>query len=64
MTNPALPRWRKSTYSGSQSDCVEVAHDLAQLRDSKNPDGPRLAVTPAGFIAFRDAAKDGRFSTV
>lgn len=61
MTNPALPRWRKSTRSGSQSDCVEVAHGLDLVRDSKNPDGPRLAIRPAGFAVFLAAAKSGQF---
>lgn len=29
--------WRKSSYSGSGGDCVEVRGDLAALRDSKSP---------------------------
>ena len=39
-------RWRKSTRSGGgdQSACVEVAHDLRAVRDSKNPNGPILTV--------------------
>jgi hypothetical protein len=39
-------RWRKSSRSGAngQTACVEVAHDLRAVRDSKNPDGPVLAV--------------------
>lgn len=63
MTDAALPRWRKSTRSGSQSDCVEVAHSLDLMRDSKNPDGPRLAIRPAGLAAFLAAAKSGRFDS-
>jgi hypothetical protein len=38
--------WRKSTYSGEgSSNCVEVA-ELSRglaVRDSTDPDGPRLA---------------------
>lgn len=36
--------WRKSSYSGTQSDCVELAWRQGQLavRDSKNPSGPVL----------------------
>ena len=40
-------RWRKSSYSGNGGgNCVEVASNLPDgvaVRDSKNPDGPRLA---------------------
>jgi hypothetical protein len=35
-------RFKKSTRSGGQSDCVEVAHTLRHIRDSKNPTGPYL----------------------
>ena len=47
--------WRKSTYSGSEGGaCVEVAaHPAAvHVRDSKNPDGPMLTLTPATWAAF------------
>jgi hypothetical protein len=36
------PRWRKSSYSGQESSCVELAHTMDALRDSKNPTGPTL----------------------
>ncbi|MGB3444912.1 MAG: DUF397 domain-containing protein [Actinophytocola sp.] len=35
-------RFKKSTRSGGQSDCVEIAHTLRHIRDSKNPAGPYL----------------------
>ncbi|HEU5470271.1 MAG TPA: DUF397 domain-containing protein [Actinophytocola sp.] len=35
-------RWRTSSFSSNGPDCVEVAHDLTALRDSKNPTGPLL----------------------
>ena len=42
--------WRKSTYSsGNGGTCVEVA-DLSRavaVRDSKDPGGPALVLTPA-----------------
>ncbi|WP_395362394.1 DUF397 domain-containing protein [Streptomyces sp. YH02] len=47
--------WRKSSYSSSEGgNCVEVAaHPTAiHIRDSKNPDGPQLAVAPAAWTAF------------
>jgi uncharacterized protein DUF397 len=54
--------WRKSSYSGDTGgDCVEVAAHPCRIavRDSKNPDGPALAVTPAAFAAFVTAAAEG-----
>lgn len=49
--------WRKSSYSGgNQGDaCVEIGTGLAGIvpvRDSKDPDGPVLAFTPAAWTAF------------
>jgi hypothetical protein len=29
--------WRKSSFSGEQTDCVELAGGLDAIRDSKNP---------------------------
>jgi hypothetical protein len=43
--NTPEKRWRKSSFSGATNgDCVEVAvaPTLVAVRDSKNPDGPRL----------------------
>lgn len=36
-------RWRKSSKSNDDGACVELAHTLKAMRDSKNPDGPVLA---------------------
>ncbi len=49
--------WIKSTRSGggsAGSACVEMAKtpDRILVRDSKDPDGPRLEVTPAAWSAF------------
>ncbi|WP_405856480.1 DUF397 domain-containing protein [Streptomyces sp. NBC_00090] len=51
--------WFKSSYSGGEGgNCVEVAaHPTAvHIRDSKNPDGPQLAVAPTAWAAFVDVA--------
>ena len=49
--DPLATRWRKSSFSGTNADCVEVAHapELAAVRDSKNPTGPVLAFPAAAF---------------
>ncbi|NUK12831.1 DUF397 domain-containing protein [Streptomyces lunaelactis] len=47
--------WHKSSYSSSSGgDCVEVATcpQAIHVRDSKNPDGPQLAVTPDTWSTF------------
>ncbi|MBQ1092301.1 DUF397 domain-containing protein [Streptomyces sp. B93] len=48
--------WIKSSYSTSSGpDCVEVATpDETQVlvRDSKNPDGPRLTLAPTTWATF------------
>lgn len=33
-----MKMWRKSSKSADAGSCVEVRHDLAAIRDSKNPD--------------------------
>ncbi|GAA0277860.1 DUF397 domain-containing protein [Cryptosporangium japonicum] len=49
----AGPAWRKSSYS-FEGNCVEVSTDgqTVRVRDSKDPDGRRLSVTPAAWSDF------------
>lgn len=50
--------WFKSTYSGAEKACVEVAFlagGAVGIRDSKNPAGPALVVGPAAWDAFLDS---------
>jgi Domain of unknown function (DUF397) len=58
-------QWRKSSYSGSNGGaCVEVARNLpgaVAVRDSKDPDGPRLAFAPEEWTAFTAGVKAGDF---
>ena len=53
--------WRKSSYSGTNGgDCVEVARALpaaVAVRDSKDPDGPKLIFTVADWAAFTTAIR-------
>ncbi|WP_156727939.1 DUF397 domain-containing protein [Streptomyces apocyni] len=47
--------WRKSSYSsGGDGDCVEVATcpTTIHVRDSKNKQGPQLALTPLAWEEF------------
>lgn len=57
MSNTAPLAWFKSSYSGGEGQCVEVAATpgTIHVRDSKDPDGPQLTITPeafAGLVAF------------
>jgi len=49
--------WRKSSFSGSGGDCVEVRQDLAAIRDSKDSNGSALAVDLPRLLAI---VKSGR----
>lgn len=43
--------WRKSSFSGSGGNCVQIRQDLAAIRDSKNTTGPTLAVDLPPLLA-------------
>ncbi|WP_394297192.1 DUF397 domain-containing protein [Streptomyces rimosus] len=49
--------WRKSSYSGGQDECLEIADGLptgssVPVRDSKRPDGPHLLFPASSWAAF------------
>jgi hypothetical protein len=58
-----IVKWRKSTYTGGANDnqCVELGR-LAPgvgigVRDSKDPDGGRLTLSPAQFAHLIEQIK-------
>lgn len=56
-------RWVKSSRSGNNGSCVEVAAStaLTAVRDSKHPNDPALAFTPARWHGFLGQIKAGAF---
>ncbi|GGZ74062.1 DUF397 domain-containing protein [Streptomyces bluensis] len=45
----------KSSYSNTGGECIEVARNIPHtiaIRDSKNPDGPILRLTPTAWTHF------------
>lgn len=57
-----IPRWRTSSYTGENGNCVEVGTTpVARLvRDTKDRTGPALVFAPAAFATFIDTVKDGQ----
>ncbi|OEV05153.1 DUF397 domain-containing protein [Streptomyces oceani] len=57
-------RWLKSSYSGGNGACVEIASPALgaiAVRDSKHPDGPALSFQPgswSGFVGVLRGADD------
>jgi Domain of unknown function (DUF397) len=51
--------WRKSSYSLANGNCVEVGtgQALVAVRDSTDPEGPVLEVSPRAWIAFAESVK-------
>jgi cobalamin biosynthesis protein CbiG len=49
--------WTKSSHSGPNGNCVEVARNLpgtVAVRDSKDPDGPVLILTRRQWRALTE----------
>lgn len=43
--------WRKSSHSGQDTNCVEVARTLGAVRDSKNVAGPAVRGNVSALVA-------------
>ena len=59
--------WRKSSHSGYNGNCVEVAplgDGGVAVRNSRDPHGPALIYTRAEISAFLAGVKDGEFDDV
>ncbi|MGJ7907330.1 DUF397 domain-containing protein [Actinopolyspora sp. H202] len=60
--SPAI-QWHKSSYSGNQTNCVEVGQltNGAAIRDTKNRAAGHLTTSRAQWTAFITALKTNRF---
>jgi Domain of unknown function (DUF397) len=59
--DPSRATWRKSSHSGANGSCIEVAchaPGAVVVRDSKNAAGPRLSFTAGQWTAFTGSLKE------
>lgn len=64
MIDVAGASWCKSSRSGGENNCVEVAVNLpaaVAVRDSKDPDGGVLVFPRTTWVAFVGDLKAGAF---
>ncbi|RKN09624.1 DUF397 domain-containing protein [Streptomyces radicis] len=62
--SPGALEWVKSSFSGNNGNCIEVAKlpdDGRAIRDSKDPYGAMLAVTANGWSSFVAAVQRDEF---
>jgi hypothetical protein len=63
----SAPAWRKPSYSGGSenTDCVELARldgAVIGVRDSKNPEGGHLLVSPEALARLVDRIRAGELA--
>lgn len=60
---PSHVLWRKSSYTHASGECVQVAwvSPVVAVRDSKDPGGPELLVTPENWRGLLDDVKSGTY---
>ena len=61
----ARAEWSKSSHSSANGQCIEVAQNLpgiVAIRDSKDPDGPKLLISPADWRSFVNDVKGREIS--
>ncbi|MGW2331181.1 DUF397 domain-containing protein [Streptomyces sp. NPDC001700] len=64
MTSNVIGPYRKSSYSGGENNCVEVADTADRgrsVRDSKDQSGPSLAFKGDAWSAFILGVKRSEF---
>jgi hypothetical protein len=59
----ASARWRKSSFSMENGECVEIARGATwvAMRDSKDPGGPALVVDRGAMERFLAGIRCGQF---
>jgi Domain of unknown function (DUF397) len=58
------PAWKKSSYSGSQANCVEVTvRDHIMVRDTRDRTGRVLRFTLTAWRQFAEQLKLGKSSS-
>lgn len=55
--------WRKSSYSGKETNCVEFrrVEGGVEVRNSKRPEEATIRYTASEWTAFIAGVKDGEF---
>ncbi|MBV9448999.1 MAG: DUF397 domain-containing protein [Streptosporangiaceae bacterium] len=62
MTDAPTGPWRKSSYSDTGGNCVEIAQagTTIAVRDSKDPADRHLTFSPHAWTAFTRRIKHGK----
>ena len=67
QNDPSRPRWIKATASNGTGTCVEatsVKEGEILVRNSRDPEGPKLSFTKAEWVAFVAGVKAGEFDAI